>query len=232
MPQGAFISDLHLFARRSRGGLYLPEICRAAANSEHFVLGGDIFDFKWSTLPSTEKTLDAAVHWIEALIAAAPETRIHFIVGNHDDHPGLLARLPEIAGRHERFQWERYYLRIGNSIFLHGDVADRKMTAAALEQRRLQFRHQPHSRWRHHAYQLAVKAQIHRALPHAVYPKRVVARRILTYLDDIGQGPESGVQQVYFGHTHRALDGYRHAGVEFHNAGAPIGHAPFRILRF
>ena len=60
-------------------------------------------------------------------------------------------------------------------------------------------------------------------LPGAVYPKRIVARRILSYLRDIGQGPESGIQHVYFGHTHRAVNGYVHRGVVFHNGGAPIG---------
>ena len=114
--------------------------------------------------------------------------------------------------------------------FWHGDVADRKMTAARLEQRRMRFCHEPRGPVHHRAYDLLVQTHVHAMLPGAVYPKRIVARRILSYLRDIGQGPETGVQHVYFGHTHRAVNGYEHLGVLFHNGGAPIGRSRYRIL--
>ena len=48
MPKCFFVSDLHLFANRSNAHRYLEEIARAASRAEVFVLGGDIFDFRWS----------------------------------------------------------------------------------------------------------------------------------------------------------------------------------------
>ncbi|MEX0585543.1 MAG: metallophosphoesterase [Pirellulales bacterium] len=230
MSKACFVSDLHLFANRSRGARHLDAIRQAAERSDLCVLGGDIFDFKWSTLPSGDHTVDAALHWLHDLAASVPRCRMHFLLGNHDFHPGLISRLPGLAQILPNFEWERFYLRQGNTMFLHGDVADRKMTAAHLEERRMRFRHEPRSPAHHRAYDLIVNAHVHAVLPRAVYPQRIVARRILSYLQDIGHGPETGIEHVYFGHTHRAVSGYRHRGLVFHNGGAPIGCAPYRIL--
>ncbi|MFO1094172.1 MAG: metallophosphoesterase [Planctomycetaceae bacterium] len=230
MSKACFVSDLHLFANRSRGARHLNAIRLAAARSQHCILGGDIFDFKWSTLPAGDHTLDAALSWLHDLAISVPDCRVHFLLGNHDYHPGLIARLPLLAQTLPNFEWERFFLRKGNTMFLHGDVADRKMTAARLEQRRLRFSHKPRNPLQHRAYDLLVNSQVHDVLPRAVYPKRLVARRILSYLEDIGHGPETGLQHVYFGHTHRAVNGYKHRGLEFHNGGAPIGRSKYRIL--
>lgn len=230
MARACFVSDLHLFATRSRGARHLEAIRQAAARSRYCILGGDIFDFKWSTLPSCRHAVDAALNWLHDLSIRVPQCQVHFLLGNHDFHPELIDRLPGLAREVPNFEWERYYLRHGDSVFLHGDVADRKMTAACLEQRRRRFRHEPRSPLQHRAYNLIVNAHVHAVLPSAVYPKRVVARRILCYLNDIGHGPETGVRHVYFGHTHRAVNGYAHAGLLFHNGGAPIGRARYRIL--
>lgn len=230
MPRACFVSDLHLFANRSRGEKHMQAIRHKARESEHCILGGDIFDFKWSTLPSTAATVEAALHWLHELAHYAPECRFHFLLGNHDHHPDLIRQLPGLAGDVRNFDWEEFYLRLGNTIFLHGDVADRKMTAARLERKRQRFRHRRRNRMQHRAYDVLVQTQVHSVLPRAVYPKRIVARRILNYLRDIGHGPENGVRHVYFGHTHRAVNGYQHDGLAFHNGGAPIGKSAFRIL--
>lgn len=230
MPKACFFSDLHLFANRSRGARHLDAIREVANRSQLCVLGGDIFDFKWSTLPSGNHTVDAAVAWLRDLSASVPHCRMHFLLGNHDYHPGLIEQLPRLAQELPNFEWERFFLRQGNVMFLHGDVADRKMTAQLLEQRRLKFCHEPRGAAHHRAYDLIVNTHVHAVLPRAVYPKRIVARRILSYLENIGHGPETGLQHVYFGHTHRAVNGYAHAGVEFHNGGAPIGRARYQIL--
>ncbi|NLE39457.1 MAG: hypothetical protein GX621_15655, partial [Pirellulaceae bacterium] len=60
--------------------------------------------------------------------------------------------------------------------------------------------------------------------------KQTVARRILAYLDDIGEGPSTGVTNVYFGHTHLAISDFAYRGVLFHNGGAPINGLRFRVL--
>ncbi len=225
-----FVSDLHLFSRRTRGHLIDEEIVAAARRSRVCVLGGDIFDFKWSAHASHEASLVAAVEWLCRLIEAVPECQFHFVLGNHDDLPALVAQLPELAARYANFFWDRFYLRLGDTVFLHGDAADRQMSHERLQDRRDQFSHAPRQRWAHGLYGLLVRAHLHRLIPHAVYPPSIVADRLLKYLREIGHGPDEGVRQVCFGHTHRPLTGYHRGGLLFHNGGAPIGKAHYRIV--
>ncbi len=225
----SFIADLHLFSRRSRGEHFRDQLLEESRNSDMIVLGGDIFDYRWSTFGCESRTSDAAIRWLEDFTDAA-NCDVHLLLGNHDDHPYLIELLPGLADQKARFFWDRYMLRIEDTVFMHGDVADRQMTAACLTQARSGFCHRPRASWRHHLYDLAIQAQLHRLTPPAVYPKKRVARRILGYLDSLNQGIDSGLKHVYFGHTHRPLDGYMYQNVAFHNCGAPIGRAQFRIL--
>jgi len=225
-----FVADLHLFSLRSRASLLEAEIVAAARRSKVCVLGGDIFDFKWSSHSSLDASLTAAVDWLKRLIELVPECQFHFVLGNHDDHPDLVSRLPALATQYTNFYWDRFYLRMGNAVFLHGDAADPRMSAEVLRLRRDQFVHAPRKRWTHGLYGLVVRAQMHRLIPHAVYPRALVADRLLKYLREIGHGSESGVQHVCFGHTHRPVANYHRGGVGFYNGGAPIGRAVYQII--
>lgn len=225
-----FVSDLHLFSHRSRGHLIDEEILAAARRSQVCVLGGDIFDFKWSAHSSHEASLLAAIEWLCRLIEAVPECQFHFVLGNHDDLPALVALLPELATRYANFYWDRFYLRLGDTMFLHGDAADRQMSHERLTDRRDRFSHARRHRLAHGLYGLLVRAHLHRLIPHAVYPPAIVADRLLKYLREVGHGPEEGVRQVCFGHTHRPLAAYQRGGLQFHNGGAPIGRAQYRII--
>ena len=225
-----FVSDLHLFSHRTRGHLIDQEIIAAARRSRVCVLGGDIFDFKWSAHASHEASLTAAMAWLRDLIEAVPECQFHFVLGNHDDLPELVAELPGLATRNANFFWDRFYLRLGDTVFLHGDAADRQMSHERLQDRRDRFSHDRREKWAHGLYGLLVRAHLHRIIPHAVYPPSIVADRLLKYLREIGHGPDEGVRQVCFGHTHRPLTSYHRGGLLFHNGGAPIGRAYYRIV--
>ncbi len=195
------------------------------------VLGGDIFDFRWSTLPDEQSTVEAAVEWLEDLTTRSRTSEVHFLLGNHDYNKAFISRLPSLSEAHPNFTWHRFYIRHGDVVFLHGDVADRKMTARKLERRRERWlHHRPRGRWHSHAYEALVRARAHQLVPRAVYPHRIVARRIYAYLQNIGQGPTDGVRQVCFGHTHLAMEDYRYRGLVLHNGGAPIGESRYRIL--
>src|SRR5437899_488420 len=79
-----FVSDLHLCSRRSRAELHMPAIHAAAGRANSFILGGDIFDFRWSTLPSADETVRHALRWLDDLVASHPLCDFQFIQGNHD----------------------------------------------------------------------------------------------------------------------------------------------------
>ena len=73
--RGHVLSDLHLFTSRSDGERWEDDIAGAAGEGDFLVLNGDIFDFRWSTLPSVDATLDAAVAWLDRWLVEFPRCR-------------------------------------------------------------------------------------------------------------------------------------------------------------
>jgi UDP-2,3-diacylglucosamine pyrophosphatase LpxH len=225
-----FVSDLHLFANRSNAHRYLDEIAQAASHAETFVLGGDTFDFRWSRIPIL-RAVDRAARWLEELASACPRCHFHLVLGNHDYHQAFIDRLEVLESKLTNLSWHRYYVRLGSSIFLHGDVANKEMDARALAESREKWlddrRRGPFASL---LYDVVVLTRLHKPMPHLVFSKRIVVRRILKYLENINEGPNHGVRNVYFGHTHRKLANYHYHGLAFHNGGAPIKGIKFRII--
>ena len=210
---------------------YLEQIARTAAHAEVFVLGGDIFDFRWAGMPIL-RSVGRAVQWLLELTSSCPQCHFHLVLGNHDYHQVFIDRLVRLEKQVHNLSWHRYYVRLGNSVFLHGDVAGRpRMDARRLAEARDQWldkrRRGP---FLSRLYDVVVLTRLHKPVAHLVFSKRIVVRRILKYLESIGQGPGDGVRNVYFGHTHRRLSNYRYRGLVFHNGGAPIKGMKFRIV--
>jgi UDP-2,3-diacylglucosamine pyrophosphatase LpxH len=230
MSKCFFVADLHLFANRSDAHRHLEQIARTASRAEVFVLGGDIFDFRWSRVPVL-KAVDRAVLWLEELAGSCPQCHFQLVLGNHDYHQAFIDRLIELERHVSNLSWHRYYVRLGSSVFLHGDVANKQMDAGKLEAAREEWldrrRRGPLMSV---LYDVVVLTRLHKPVPHLVFAKRIVVRRILKYLESIGEGPGNGVRNVYFGHTHRSLSNYRYRGLTFHNGGAPIKGSKFRIV--
>lgn len=225
------VSDLHLFCRRSQADRYLHTILEAAAESDVFVLNGDIFDFRWSTLISPEQTVASAIAWLAALVEAAPHCAFHYVLGNHDHYGIFMEALEVFAEEHDNFAWSPYYLRLGSALFLHGDVTIRKMTAADLEQYRAGWLEDANRGPVANAvYDVAFKIGVHKAVHHFAFPLSSVLDRLHHYVEDIGHGASGGVETVYFGHTHLAMPHYRHNGLIFRNGGAPMPGLAFHVL--
>ncbi|MGB0578139.1 MAG: metallophosphoesterase [Limisphaerales bacterium] len=234
MSMGAchVISDLHLFSRRSLATNRREELEQVVRESRSLVLAGDIVDFKWSEIGDEERTAEAATEWIEELMRINPRCELHYVLGNHDDHPALIAKLTALAECHERFNWDRFHVRLGNAVFLQGDAAQARMSPERLGAFREKFAgHKRRGRALSRLYDLAVAARIHVVSAIAVYPQHRVLRRLYRYLDQIEAGPVHGVRNVYFGHTHRAINDVEYGGLRFHNCGAPIAGLKFKILK-
>jgi UDP-2,3-diacylglucosamine hydrolase len=226
-----FVSDLHVFSSRSQEHRYLAQIGERAATAGAFVLGGDIFDFRWNMAAGPEESVARAIRWLHELAADCPECRFHFVLGNHDYHEPFLERLDHLEARLGNFKWYPFYVRLGDSVFLHGDVADRRMTAQKLSERRSRrLQKRQHGRVANRLYDLAIEHRMHKPFLHLARRRRTVARRILVYLEDVGEGLSTGLKNVYFGHTHLAFSDFEFRGVLFHNGGAPIHGLRFRIL--
>ncbi|MCH7959316.1 MAG: metallophosphoesterase [Candidatus Hydrogenedentes bacterium] len=230
--QGYVVSDLHMFSRRSEFADHMDDIREVAGKADLFVFNGDIFDFRWTTLPTVEETVDAAISWLKELIDQFPDCHFHFILGNHDNLQVFIDALSELTVPTPNLSWHPYYLRIGDVVFLHGDVSDGHADAAALERSREQWLHD-HSVRRpiyHSIYDVVVRLGVHRAIQRVAYPKPRVARRLTAYLEDVGLGSLDGIRHVYFGHTHGAMQNYEYRDMIFHNPGAPIKGVEFNVL--
>jgi UDP-2,3-diacylglucosamine pyrophosphatase LpxH len=230
-PHTYFVSDLHLFSRRSQAPQHAGALHATARRARTFVLGGDIFDFRWSTLGSVETTVRASVDWLDQLVGKNPDCQFHFVAGNHDYNQRFLHAINAYAAQAPNLEFHHYYLRLAGSIFLHGDAADHPtMCANRLTANRQHWlRDESRGPIKNMLYDLAVKARLHR-LAGVVHPQKKVAQRLLGYLDRIGHGPGTGLEHVYFGHTHQAMSNYALGGLTFHNGGAPMPGLQFRIV--
>lgn len=211
--------------------MYLETFQEAVERAGCFVLGGDIFDFRWSTLPSFPATLDAAEQWLDQLVTRRPGCEFHYILGNHDSHPRFVERLRRLAECHPNLAWHHEYLRRETDVFLHGDVLDGPTTSQALARRRRRWAHESvRGAISNALYDAAIAVRAHKVVGRIAHPRQRTARRLLNYLDHLGHGPHTGVRRVFFGHTHAAWDSFRYSQISFHNGGAPMAGLEFRIV--
>jgi UDP-2,3-diacylglucosamine pyrophosphatase LpxH len=230
MTKCYFVSDLHILANRSNVHLYQDQIVHSASHADQFVFGGDTFDFRWSQ-SSIYRAVQRADKWLFDVTSACPKCQFHLVLGNHDYHQAFIDRLLELEEHISNLTWHRFFVRLGSSIFLHGDVAGRNMDAQRLaDSREKWLAGRQHGPLANLLYDMVVFTRIHKPMPHLVYSKRVVVRRILKYLENINQGPANGVKNVYFGHTHIRMANYHYRGLAFHNGGAGIKGVKFRII--
>lgn len=222
---GYVVSDLHIFAEWSNAPKYFDEIHAAAACADFFVLNGDIFDFKWTTLTSVRETMSKAGEWIRGFAMAHPECAIFYVLGNHDCHTEFRIKLAKLAGELGNFHWNASHARIGNALFFHGDLP--------IEGRN------PYSRNGNstirkkggilgRSYGRLIKMGAHKGLRLLFY-KRRSAKIISRELSAFGLG--QSVTDVYFGHTHVPFSGHARNGVTFHNTGSAIGDLEFNMLK-
>lgn len=228
----ATVSDLHFFNRRSEAEHYVDVIREAALEADVFVLNGDIFDFRWSTLASPEQTVHAAMALLTQWVAAAPGCSFHYVLGNHDHYRLFIDALDAFAAERPNFAWCPFYLRLGTSLFLHGDVANWKMSASDLERYRegwLEDRNRGPA-W-NAVHDAVFSVGLHKAVHRVAFPRRAVLARLHHYVESIGHGPDCGIDTVYFGHTHLAIAGDTYNGLTYRNCGAAMPGLAFKVLK-
>lgn len=231
-----FLSDLHLFASRSSADEIASAIHAAALESRTLVLGGDIFDFRWSRWKDQARSIHESMRWLERLLDVNSDCKIHYLLGNHDASQAFVQELMQLSQSHTNLAWHPHVLRLQDCVFLHGDVIDAKIPLVddfhqqldALRRRKDERSAPP--MFHHTLYDAAVKANMHRLVSQVANPKSKVLDRVARYLEWAGHGAQAGVQNVFFGHTHRRLDDTSYAGMQFHNPGASIKGLDFRIL--
>jgi UDP-2,3-diacylglucosamine hydrolase len=226
-----FVSDLHLLTNRSIGYEAIQEILQNTGRIGRLILGGDIFDFCWSTHGSQYRSVLAALDWLEEICRDCPHAEIHYILGNHDYDRLFLDMLEVHQEKLPNFHWYHYFFRQGNSVFLHGDVIDSRGDSDDLKRRRsLLLDAKIKGSFLQLLYDLVVFSRAHLLPPHFMNRRKEIARTLLKYLNAIGCGPADGVEHVYFGHTHTLFVNYTFQGLTFHNSGAMIKGVKYHLL--
>jgi UDP-2,3-diacylglucosamine pyrophosphatase LpxH len=230
---GIVLSDLHLFAHRSAGAEYFDSLTPQFAACDLIVLNGDIFDFRWSTLPDTTATLRHALDWLHALGGNFPRAEIHYVIGNHDCPRFFRAELDGLAVTRPGFHWHDRGVRLGTAVFVHGDCTHRRMSPAGLSRYRTDWDndHQ-HARWRAKAYVAADRTGATELVHRCWFPRRATVARVTHYLDQASPDWRRDVTDCYFGHTHLPFSNQWMDGVRFHNTGSGIRGMGFNPCAF
>jgi UDP-2,3-diacylglucosamine hydrolase len=235
MVQGLVLSDLHIFARRSRAAEMMEKLQDVLSEADVLVLNGDIFDFRWTTLPGISETVTASVRWLEDIVSRFPACRVYFIAGNHDCHLPFTMALDELSSRFPSFFWRESHLVLGNMLFLHGDcIHTRSRSEGGLyAYRRRWMKPRKRGRAENAVYDAVNRSGLpRRALGLYFRRPRFVARRILSYVDGLGLEHMDQVREIFVGHTHVAFLHFEFRGKRFHNTGCALYPASFNPLRF
>jgi UDP-2,3-diacylglucosamine pyrophosphatase LpxH len=219
---GVFVSDLHLFSPRSAAGMIPEQLARITAGDQCIVLGGDIFDFRWSIRGSHDLTLAAAIDWLQELLEQTGEAQIRFVPGNHDCHPQFLELLAQLSSREQRFDWHEHHFQIGDALFLHGDVLDAR---GSLANYRSRFHHEhPQTDLKHRMYDIVVGLRLHKLVPLVRHRPDMTCRRLRQLIDSLPPASTVPVERVFFGHTHAPVFGFESQNVRYFNPGAALKH--------
>ncbi|MFO0923806.1 MAG: metallophosphoesterase [Pirellulales bacterium] len=230
---GIFLTDLHLFSHRSHGQAHWEELLPSLSGCDRVILGGDIFDLRWSTVGDFDATLEAAYRWLTAAVQNHDRTHWHFLLGNHDCHPRFQAVLNRVQEEQERFSWSPLLFEQGPDLFLHGDVIDAGRSMLALDQFRAKFHEEkPRGKIGNLLYATLLQTRLHRTIPEFLHTPEKTSRKLLQFLSAAQPDALDGVENIYFGHTHVPVDGYRFDRYRFYNPGSGIRHLDFAPVPF
>ena len=219
------VGDLHLFASRSRGMEHWHQLPTQITQRkpDRCVFMGDIFDFPWARKLGKDLAIEKAASMVKLLITEFPQTRFHYLYGNHDQHPVFEDKLEKHGEELGNLTCHSVNLRIGNTVFMHGDAADhREMnTEALVRRRRERTESKLHGGLHEFLYGIAVRMRIDEAVTAPPFFANFIHRRLIGFTER--EGIED-IEHIVYGHTHRKIHQHRYAGITFTNAGAPSGY--------
>jgi UDP-2,3-diacylglucosamine hydrolase len=195
------------------------------------VLNGDTFDFKRAIYASSAETAQHATTWLRELSKRAPATSFFYVLGNHDSQThfvrALTAALPEMPN----VSLINDSLRLGSSLFLHGDVVDLPLNTDDISQVRSRYA-QAEPDWGSRLFsQLVTRLRVNK-IEYLRHSKRMLAERIIRHLARTQNGALDGLSDIYFGHTHVPFKDFEHQGLRFHNTGSMIRGLPWMPMGF
>jgi len=227
---GFVVSDLHIFTEWTSIDTYMEEIRSAAAKSDFFVLNGDIFDFKWSTLPTSKSTTEQAVKWLKNICQNAPQCSFYYILGNHDAHVKMPPALRELEKKLANFKWSSTHFFIGSYLFLHGDLLFTfKKTSPFTRPPEKYLKAEPKHRVLSKGYNMAIGLGAHRFVTSIMNTKQC-ASYSYTVLKKHSIAEMDQVTDVFIGHTHASFSNFKFKNLIFHNTGSAVADLHCNII--
>jgi UDP-2,3-diacylglucosamine pyrophosphatase LpxH len=231
ITSGYVVSDMHIFGCSSLYTRYLPTFYSQVSSHSVTILNGDTFDFKRSIFKSSQETTRYALEWLRDLSRRASQSKIFFIVGNHDCQLIFLHALIQALPQLPNISLVTDSLRLGSSLFLHGDVVDLPRDTSDITQVRQRYDLvEPNLADRIFA-QLVTHLGVNK-IEYLRHPKHNLVERIVQHVRLTDPSGTEGLQDIYFGHTHVPFHNFQYAGIRFHNTGSMIRGLPWRPIEF
>ncbi len=218
-----FVSDLHLFSSRSDADSNVQRLSEFQSESQCIVLGGDIFDLRWSRKGGLQPTTDAALAWLYQLLDQTGQSRILYLAGNHDCHPQFAKAMQSLSEECQRFHWFEHALQIGDSLFIHGDILHAEPYSGGLSSYRAKHhQHESPHPLLNQAYDLAVSMRLHKAVARLGNSPKSTCARLQSLVKGLPPQCEHRVRRIFFGHTHVSIPGLELGDQTFFNPGAML----------
>src|SRR5690606_40530956 len=108
-------------------------------------------------------------------------------------------------GETPNMDWHPYSLRLGDTLFLHGDVANRKMNHCMLEEsRKAWVRERQRGKALNRLHDVAFQFNVHKSVSQLAHPTKRVVARVMAYLETTEPALRECVRHGYLGHHHFA----------------------------
>ena len=226
---GCFISDLHLLSTRSVGARLWQDFRGELLRCNLLVLGGDIFDFRWSRHEELSHSLSEVSNWLEDLLEHYPHLRVAYVLGNHDCLLASQSEFHHFSNTFAQFTWEEHQFGIGDQLFLHGDILDAgdNMTQLSLYRQRFVDDRRSRGRLANRLYDAVIATRLHRIPSQILHPPWLVARKLSRFLEGNESPLVNSAKRIYIGHTHLPFQAESFQQQTFFNAGSGIRHLEF-----
>lgn len=137
------MSDIHRGASISALPEYEASLTRQMSAFEHVLMNGDNFEMffidrafygmppHWQKLIGNQdasahavvkKAIDKSIDFLKDFLEKNPQTHLHFVLGNHELIHKFRNTLDAIQERYPNFEWSSEAIKIGDGIFVHGDL--------------------------------------------------------------------------------------------------------------
>ncbi len=238
------LSDLHRGAAISAMPQYEAELRKTMATYDHVVLNGDIFelfyidkryydenaDGKKATTRIVRHAITSSINFLDDFLDHNPQTTLHFVLGNHENIKKFRHQLNRLQREHPNFEWSPEAIKLGDALFIHGDLPMSKATNAIRPKYELKHATKECG-WADWLAAADVPGQA--VVNYLRAPMRAIAK-VHAWLE-VHDGTETvffrenrkkkplemdGIRHVFFGHTHVKFHNLEYGGRLYHNTGA------------